>query len=564
MILDKLLATGEDAPPVEQKCQMIADLHARSPETAQAILAELLRRFDSMDSGLKEARFCVEQLRQKIEELLGKAWYPAVFMGYHGDPAQRSALVFQGNTWRVVGVWDKVPTDSLAKGCEVLLNRELSAIVACSPRRCRPAGQIATVVETTARGTVILKSQEEDVEAEMAASLGGVPLNAGDRVRWDSAARIAFDRVEGSEAKQYMLGEVPAVPLDAVGGQEENMRKLLAVLSAVLVNPAKAAEYELCGRSSVLLVGQPGCGKTLMVRAAVSEISRMTGRTTRFYVVKPAEWESCLVGNTEKNIRSLFSTLRKSTEDGSLSVLFLDEIDCAGRVRGHVQGHYSDKALNALLAELDGFTGREGVAVVATTNRKDLIDSALLQRLSDHEIQVRPPDMKGAKAIFSIHLRPSLPFCPNGTLASATRLEIIDTAVAKIYSPNSPYAELCRLKFRDGKTRVVSARDFACGRLFQQICGAAKLAAYQRELRGGRRGLAVCDIEEGIASAMDRLATNITVHNVRNQLPDLPTDVDVVSVESIPRRVDRPRQYLVEPSTRAMPAPLEMPYVQPT
>ncbi len=167
--------------------------------------------------------------------------------------------------------------------------------------------------------------------------------------------------------------------------------------------------------------------------------------------------------------------------------------------------------------------------------------------MTDHEINVRPPDIKGAKAIFSIHLRPSLPFSPNGTMASATRQEIIETAVARVYSPNSPWAELCRLKFRDGKTKVVSARDLVSGRLFQQICGAAKLAAYQRELRGGQRGLAVCDIEEATASAMERLATNITLHNVRNQLPDLPTDVDVISVEPIPHRVDRPHRYIVEP-----------------
>jgi hypothetical protein len=98
---------------------------------------------------------------------------------------------------------------------------------------------------------------------------------------------------------------------------------------------------------------------------------------------------------------------------------------------------------------------------------------------------------------------------------------------------------------------VVWAREFTCGRLFQQICGAAKLAAYQRELRGGERGLIVCDIEEAVASAMERLASNVTIHNVRNQLPDLPTDVDVISVESIPHPVDRAHRYRVDPSSAA-------------
>ena len=515
---------------------------------AKLVLQEMLRRLAGMDQALQEARGCVEQLRAKLEELLGKAWYPAVFLGFLGAPLERSAMVWQGQTWRVVGVCDQVPNDSLAKGCEVLLNRELTAIVARSPRPCRPTGQIATVVEKTAHGTLILNSHEEQIEAELAASLSDVSLKAGDRVRWDPSAYMVFERVEQADGNAYLLGEAPNVQLDAVGGQEENLRMLLGVLSAVLVDPKKAAEYGLSGRSSVLLVGKPGVGKTLMVCGGVGDFPHDRPRA-RFYIVKPAEWESCLVGNTEKNIRNLFATIREATTDGSLAIVYLDEVDCVGRVRGHAQGHFSDKALNALLVELDGFTGREGVAVVASTNRKDLLDISLLQRLTDHEIFVRPPDMKGAKAIFSIHLKPSLPFSPNGTMASATRQEIIETAVARLYNPNSPYAQLCRLKFRDGKTRMVSARDFACGRLFQQICRSAQLAAYQRELRGGQRGLAVCDIEEAIASAMVRLATNVTIHNVRNQLPDLPTDVDVVSVEPIPHRVDRPHRYLDESSS---------------
>lgn len=544
LLIARLTARGEGASTPQSRAKLLADLHATSPESAAVVDAELLRRFDAMDTGLAEAKGCIDGLRLKIEELLGKAWYPGVFMGYLGDPAKRSALVYQGNTSRVVGVWDEVELDSLTKGCEVLLNRELSSIVSLSPRACRPTGQIAIVVEKTAHGTLILKNHEEDTEVEMADTLREVPIQAGDRVRWDPAACIAFERIEQAEANQYLLGEVPDVSLDAVGGQDQNLRKLVGVLSAVLVNPTMAAEYELGGRSSILLVGPPGCGKTLMVRAAVSQICRTSGRVARFFVVKPAEWESCLVGNTEKNIRALFATLRRATADGSMAVLFMDEVDAVGRARGHFQGHYSDKALNALLSEIDGFTGRQGVAIVSTTNRKDLIDSALLQRLSDYELQIGTPDMKGARAIFSIHLRPSLPFSPNGTMAAATRAQIIETAVAKIYSPNSPYSELCRLKFRDGKTRVVAGRDFASGRLFQQICGAAKLAAYQRELNGGARGLQVADMEDALASAMDRLSTNITIHNVRNQLADVPTDIDVVSVEPIRRRVDRPHRYL--------------------
>lgn len=545
-VLSQLMATGDGALTCEQKNALLTDLHSRSPEMAAQVTTELLSRCVSMDRGLRQARSAVEELRQKMEELLGKTWYPALFAGYVGEPSDRSALVFHGNTRRVVGVWEQVPVESLGKGCEVLLNHDMSAIVACVPRATRAAGQIVTVVDRTTRGTLIIRSQEQEYEVEMAASLAGRQINVGDRVRWDPSACIVLDVIEQEQATRFLLGDVPDIPLEAVGGQDLNLRRLVDVLSAVLIDPQKAAEYGLSGRSSILLVGPPGCGKTLMVKAAVSHIAKTSGRQARFYVLKPAALESSLVGQSEANIREFFSAVRAAHTKGSLAVIFMDEVDCIGRVRGSFQGHYSDKSLNAFLAEIDGFAGREGIALIATTNRKDLIDSALLQRLSDHELQVGPPDMRGARQIFSIHLRPTLPYSPNGVAASNTRQETIAAAVEKIYSPNSLYAELVRLKFRDGKTRTIGARDFACGRLFQQICGTAQLAAYHRDLRGGGRGLRVSDMEDAVADAMQRLASNVTIHNVRNQLPDIPTDVDVVAVEPVLRKVQRAHRHFAE------------------
>ncbi len=374
-ILGKLTATGEGSLAAGQKTQLLLELHARSPEVGVMVMGEVFGRLERMDAGLKEARGAVQEMRGKFNELLEKTWYVATFVELIGKPEERNALVFQGSNSRVVGVCGEVKVEELRKGCEVLLNKEMTAIVKCSPRR-RSTGEIATVVEKTSRGTVILKSREEDVEAELSEELREVELKAGERVRWEPAARIALDRVEESEAGRFLMGEVPKTSLAAVGGQDENVMKLMGILTAMLVDAKRAKEYGLNGRASILLVGPPGCGKTLMVRAAAGEISRMTGKAVRFFIVKPSEWESCLVGNTEKNIRTLFANLREATKDGSQAVLFLDEVDSIGRVRGHTQGYYSDKALNALLTELDGFAERDGVAVVATTNRKDLIDSA--------------------------------------------------------------------------------------------------------------------------------------------------------------------------------------------
>ena len=167
-------------------------------------------------------------------------------------------------------------------------------------------------------------------------------------------------------------------------------------------------------------------------------------------------------------LRDRFAALEEASKRGFV-VLFLDEIEAAGRTRGHAVGHHSDKFLNSLLTELDGFEQREGVAVISASNRKDLIDPALLERLSGVEIRVARPTMQGAEAIFGIHLPESLPFRANGSSAESMRAELIETAVSRFYSPNADN-DLCVVRFRDGGTRTVAARELASGRVFEQVC----------------------------------------------------------------------------------------------
>jgi SpoVK/Ycf46/Vps4 family AAA+-type ATPase len=283
-----------------------------------------------------------------------------------------------------------------------------------------------------------------------------------------------------------------------------------------------------------------------MARIAASHIQDLSGRKVRFFCVKPCEWESPWVGMTQARIRELFAALREASSEG-LVVLFLDEVESMGRTRGAAHSRHDDDALAALLAELDGFEKRGGVAIIGATNRKDLIDPALLERLSDVEIEVPRPNMRAAREIFAIHLPGSLPFNPNGQLAADTRQEMIDAAVARIYSPNSDHASLCTVKFRDGSVRAVAPRELVSGRLIEQVCRAARHSACLRDTRGGQPGLIFDDLEQAIDETMQRLSTTLTVRNVQSYLTDVPTDLEVIAVERTSRKVRHSGQYFQQP-----------------
>ncbi len=538
--LDILLAVGDHAPSLNDKHRFIQDLRAQSEELSSQLDRFLLDTVTQQRGGLLASQEALTQFKTTLEQLRRPPWRPAIYLEAVTTAHGHQALVLCDSARRVVTLDEAIDQSSLTIGDEVFLNHELNVIMAKSPRGTPQYGETAIVDRHLPDGRLILKWRDEEVIVE-AGPLHGMTVQRGDQVRWDRSAWMAFEKIEQVRGQQFLLDDVVEVSRAQVGGQEKNLETLLSTLTTTLVDPGKAAAYGLGGRQSILLVGPPGCGKTLMTRVAVGELSRLSGKQCPIAVVKPAQWESPWVGETQQNIRHCFQALHEAARDG-FAVVFLDEVEAVGRVRGNAVGYHSDKFLAALLAELDGFTDRTGIAIVAATNRKDLVDPALMERLSDVEIAITRPERRAAEAIFAIHLSETLPYSPNGATTPVTRRELIETAVTRFYSPNAEN-ELCVLRFRDGKTRTVAARELASGRIFTQICRAARQAAFLRDVRSGAPGLQVTDIEDAVTDTIERLSSTLTVHNVHAYLSDLPQDVDVVSVEPITRKVTRPRHY---------------------
>ncbi|MEU1464206.1 ATP-dependent zinc metalloprotease FtsH [Streptomyces sp. NPDC005727] len=166
----------------------------------------------------------------------------------------------------------------------------------------------------------------------------------------------------------------------------------------------------------VLLAGSPGTGKTLLARAVAGEAG------VPFFSASASEFIEMIVGVGASRVRELFAEARKVAP----SIIFIDEIDTIGRVRGggaSMSGHDErEQTLNQILTEMDGFSGSEGVIVIAATNRADILDPALTRPgRFDRVVSVSPPDRGGREAILRIHTR-EMPLAGDVDLAQLARV----------------------------------------------------------------------------------------------------------------------------------------------
>jgi cell division protease FtsH len=184
-----------------------------------------------------------------------------------------------------------------------------------------------------------------------------------------------------------------------------------------LKDPDKYRRLGARSPKGVLLAGAPGTGKTLLARATAGEAK------VPFFSASASEFIEMIVGVGASRVRELFAEARKVAP----AIIFIDEIDTIGRARGGARsfgGHDErEQTLNQVLTEMDGFSGHEGVVVLAATNRPDVLDPALLRPgRFDRQIIIHPPDHKGRVEILRVHTRkvPQAPDVDLEQLASAT------------------------------------------------------------------------------------------------------------------------------------------------
>ena len=201
-----------------------------------------------------------------------------------------------------------------------------------------------------------------------------------------------------SRARLVNTADKNKITFEDVAGVDEEKEELQEIVE-FLKNPKKFTDMGARIPKGVLLVGQPGTGKTLLAKAVAGEAG------VPFFIISGSDFVEMFVGVGASRVRDLFEQAKRN----SPCIIFIDEIDAVGRQRGAGLGGGHDEreqTLNQLLVEMDGFSANEGVIVLAATNRPDVLDKALLRPgRFDRQIVVGAPDVKAREQILEVHSR---------------------------------------------------------------------------------------------------------------------------------------------------------------
>jgi cell division protease FtsH len=247
--------------------------------------------------------------------------------------------------------------------------------------------------------------------------------------------------------KDFQQADIPILRFTDVAGLDENIQELRDIVS-FLKEGNKFTEVGAKMPRGILMVGDPGTGKTLIAKAVAGEAG------VPFFAMSGSEFVEVFVGVGASRVRSLFEKARKKAP----CIIFIDEIDAVGRSRHRSESGAEmeqDQTLNQLLVEMDGFDSSEGVLVLAATNRVDVLDSALTRPgRFDRRVYIHRPDIKGREAILGIHVKDKR-LSPEVTLANVARATpgLVGADLANIVN------EAAIIAVRNGRTEI-HMRDF--------------------------------------------------------------------------------------------------------
>lgn len=470
-------------------------------------LGYLRRRVEELEITNDQARQAIEKLDAAVTKLTSPANRVGTLLNL---PKADTALVVNGGTEFYCSIDPRLAQAKLLVGTRVLLNE---AYVVIGDLGFETGGPIAKIQDLLSDGRLRV-GQEGGMANTLvmrSANLGKEKLKPGLEVRLDSAQRVALEVVAGAQSRDHLLEQVPELPWEKVGGQDEARQAVRDAIELPLLHGDLFKAYKHTSPKGILLYGPPGCGKTLLGKATAYNLTRQlrekTGTDHREYFmhVKGPEILNMWVGESERQVRELFARAREKAKEGFLPFIFIDECESILGVRraGRTSG-----ILNTLVpmfcAEMDGIESLQQMVIILASNRADMIDPAILRpgRI-DRKIKVSRPTKTGSEAIYRIYINESLPLDP-ALLAECggDAKKAIDTIIEKVidaqFSPrdNNRFLEVT---LRSGRHEYLHRGDLVSGAIIAGIVERAKETAIKRAISSPEpTGLGVKDFLDAV------------------------------------------------------------------
>ncbi|MBW3591634.1 MAG: AAA family ATPase, partial [Actinobacteria bacterium] len=312
---------------------------------------------ERMATLLTQAREQLTALQEEVDKLSAPPSGYGVFLNLSEDG---TADVFTGGRKLRVNVAPDVDLSSAPKGQEVMLNEALNVVKVTGYDR---QGDVAIVKEPLGDDRAIVLTHADDERVvSLCAALLDEGLHAGDSVLLDPRSGYLLEKLPKLEVEELILEEVPDLGYDAIGGLDEQIEALRDAVELPFLYADLFSDYRLPPPKGVLLYGPPGCGKTLIAKAVANSLAKRTQEVTGrqdvrayFLNVKGPELLNKYVGETERQIRTIFQRAKDKATEGVPVIVFFDEMESLFRTRGSgISSDVETTIVPQLLSELDG------------------------------------------------------------------------------------------------------------------------------------------------------------------------------------------------------------------
>ena len=520
-LIDQMLEETADRPDLQEKIFDLRDALLQAQQSAQ------------------QYNLKIKTLEETIRQLKLPAHRIGTILGKGQDNLYR--LNVGGTEYQAAVSPEILENDSLNVGDQVAVNEGFVAI-AKLPRPER--GPIARIVSRLDDGHWMVGGGTNNSDAMVipCAGLEQETLKEGDEVILDPTQKVIMKRLPKRQSRTLVEDDYVPVTWDQVGGQEKVIEEVRKVIEYPILHEEILNKMEYRMPKGFLFYGPPGCGKTLIGRAilsdVVSQLKSKDGTSQdlegRFIHVKGPEILNMWLGESERKVREIFKRAREYKEKGKLPFIFIDEAESILGTRQALRvNNISNTLVPMFCAEMDGIQSAREMVVILATNRPDLIDPAVLRpgRI-DRKIKVGRPNRKDCQAILKVYLKPELPI-------EGDRLDDLIHPFLDHLFKKTPEQEALVLTLRHGEFQKLYWKDFISGAVLEGIVLRAKERAIERAIAGEELQIKADDLMHALKSEFTENSILPTDSNMEDWLQLLDFDPKKVVRVRLPNDSDQ-------------------------